>query len=71
MNNIDKQRMITKHTVLGQMIIYDCGINDLINSTIESIEDHIRENLKRDADKIEVDRLKTIILKLENVTDGR
>ena len=71
MNHTDKQRMITKHTVLGQMIIHDCGVNDLIKSTIESIEDHIRENLKRDSDQLEADYMRGIKFRLEEVVNGR
>jgi len=71
MNHTDKQKMIMKHTVLGQQIIHDCGVNDLIKSTIESIEDHIRENLKRDSDQLEADYMRGIKFRLEEVVNGR
>ncbi len=67
MNVTDKLRMITKHTVMGTQIIQDCGINDMIKSCIESIEDHIKENLKRDSDQLEADYLRGIKFKLETL----
>lgn len=71
MNHTDKQRLIVKHTVLGQMIVEDCGIDELIKSTIESIDDHINEHLKRESDQLQASYLKGVKARLNEVLNGR
>ena len=53
-----KDYQYTKHVCLGWLIMQSGGFSMLIESTIEAIEDHIRDNLKRDIDKPQVEFLR-------------
>lgn len=51
MGKINTGRLYNKHVVLGEMLILDKGFVEFIESAIESIEDHINNNLNRESDK--------------------
>lgn len=53
-----KDYQYTKHVCLGWLIMQDSGFSTLIESNIEAIEDHIRDNLKRDIDKPQIEYLR-------------
>ena len=53
-----KDYQYTKHVCQSWVLLQDRGFSTLIESTVEAIEDHIRDNLKRDIDKPQIEFLR-------------
>lgn len=55
MNKINTGRLYNKCVTLGEMLIMYRGFAEFIESAIESIDDHIDNNLNRESDKPMID----------------
>lgn len=62
---MNSTRLYNKHSAIGEMLINEQGFSEFIRSSIESIDDHIKNNLNRESDKpdIEFFRIKQSKLK--------
>lgn len=59
--------LYNKHVTLGEMLIMDRGFTEFIESAIESIDDHINNNLNRESDKPMVEFLRAKQVKLKEL----
>lgn len=62
---INTGRLYNKCVTMGEFLLLDRGFSEFIECAIESIDDHIANNLNRESDKPMVDflRLKQVKLK--------
>lgn len=51
-------RLYNKHSALGYLLVQERGFHELIESVIESIDDHITDNLRRDSDEENIEFLR-------------
>lgn len=58
MGKINTGRLYNKCVTMGEFLLLDRGFNELIECTIESIDDHIANNLNRESDKPMADFLR-------------
>ena len=64
---INTGRLYNKCVTLGEMLIMDGGFSEFIESAIESIDDHIANNLNRESDKPMADFLRVKQSKLREL----
>ena len=55
---INTGRLYNKCVTMGEFLLMDRGFNEFIESAIESIDDHIDNNLNRESDKPMIDFLR-------------